>query len=170
MSGNASIDRLGTPLPHVPASPRAEVVYWCQWSVLHQNRFRYTMGPERTEMFDHFDRLIADTDTDHKTHADCSQFGSALLHHVGNRLVTHTDWTGTLLEKGELVRPSHARPADIIIFGGGEGEHAAVKTYNGYCIGFGHWPGSPNRVGILELSDWFRQHGHPGVRYLSFLD
>lgn len=166
IQANAPINTLGDVLPHVPTSPRAEIVYWCQWSVLHQSRFRYTMGPDRHEMFDYFNLL---TEGKRVIRADCSQFAAALLHHVGVKKVNNLDYTGTLLDKGTRVSPSKAKPGDVIIFGGGTGKHAAIKTYNGFCIGFGHWPGAPDRTKITDMSAWFLSHGYPGVRYLSFL-
>ncbi len=175
VQSNASIESFGTTLVHVPASPRSEVVFWAQWSVLHQGRFRYTMDdPERRQMFDDFDHLI---EGKHKIDADCSQFAAAIIHHVSThnkvpapraKKLTHLDYTGTLLKKGLLVPPSKSKPGDVIIFGGDTGKHAAIKTYNGFCIGFGHWPGAPNRNNIVEFAAWFKKVGHPGVRYLSF--
>jgi hypothetical protein len=138
------------------------VVHYAQVAVLHQAAFSYTQGPQRSELFHRHPGDFRPT-----VHSDCSQFVSALYHWVGVAGLTDTDYTGTLLEKGKpVVKP---KAADTVIFGGGTGEHAALVTWNGFTIGFGHSPGAPNRVKLADMVAWFQAHGHPGVRFLAFL-
>lgn len=162
MSANPSVFA-GKTLPKAQApSKRALMVHWAQWGVVHQGIFRYTQGPARSEMFHR-----KPGDIQGIVQADCSQFYAAIGHWVGLKVFTDTDYTGTLLEKGRLVATPKA--GDCVIFGGGTGEHAAMVTFNGYTIGFGHSPGAPDRVKLTDMIAWFRQHGYPGVRYLAFL-
>lgn len=171
MSGNPSA--FGKVKPkHVKPSPRAAMVSAAATCADHlQASFRYTQDdPERRELFDlgrtGILKLLAGQHAGH-VNADCSQFYAALATHVGGvKGLSHFDYTGTLLAKGKHVPTPE--PADCVIFGGGTGEHAAMVTFNGYCIGFGHWPGAPNRVKLADMIAYF-QHTHPGVRYLSFL-
>jgi hypothetical protein len=160
---NPSVFAGHTPPAHVPPSKRALMVHWAQWAVTQQRIFSYTQDHRRSEMFH---RTPGDT-SGGLIHADCSQFYAAIGHWVGITSLTDQDYTGTLLEKGTPV--AKPRPADCVVFGGGTGEHAAMITYAGYTIGFGHSPGAPNRVKLATMVEWFADHGHPGVRYLSFL-
>lgn len=160
--GNPSAFTAGHP-PHVPPSKRAAMIHWAQWGVLNNAKFEYTQShPQRSEMFHREPGDLKGIIT-----ADCSQFYAAIAHWCGVPGMTDTDYTGTLLEKGKIVRTP--TPGDGILFGGGTGEHIAMVTYNGYCIGFGHSPGAPNRVKRFDMIAWFKDHGHPGVRYLSFV-
>jgi hypothetical protein len=152
-----------TPPAHVPASKRFLLVHTAQWCVLNTNRFVYTEGPQRSQMFHiPLDKL----DLAPVIHGDCSQWYASLAHGCGAKGLTDTDYTGTLLEKGKPV--ARPRAGDCVIFGPGTGTHAAAVTFNGYTIGFGH-QGGPNRVKLTDMVAWFAAHGHPGVRFLSFL-
>lgn len=163
--GNRAVLTPGA-VKHAPPSKRALMVHWAQWGVIHQDVFSYTMEhPQRSEMF-HLRPGELPTGG-RKIHADCSQFYASIGKWVGLKVFTDTDYTGTLLQKGRLV--TKPRAGDCVIFGGGTGEHAAMVTFNGYCIGFGHSPGAPNRVKLTDMIAWFAAHGFPGVRYLAFL-
>lgn len=163
--GNPSAFATGGPKP-APPSPRARMVYWAQWGVLHQQLFEYhESAPQRSEMF-HL--ALGQVGAGGKIRADCSQWYSAIAAKAGGvQGLTDQDYTGTLLQKGRLVQKP--KPGDCAIFGGGTGRHAAMVTYNGYTIGFGHSPGAPDRVKLSDMIAWFAQHGYPGVRYLAFL-
>jgi hypothetical protein len=149
------------PPPHVPHDPRDVMLHWATWGVLNAQHFVYTQGPQRSEMFH---RAPGDLST--PIHGDCSQFYSAVCHWAGVPGTSETDYTGSLLENGKLV--SEPRPGDCVIWGGGTGEHAAMFVGDGWTIGFGHSPGAPNRVRLDDMTAWMTQHGHPGVRFLSF--
>ena len=159
--GNPAVLTPGS-VKHVPQSKRALMVHWAQAAVIHQAAFSYTQDPRRSEMFHRTPGDFRPT-----IHADCSQFYASICHWVGIPGLDDRDYTGTLLQKGRLVTKPKA--GDCVIFGGGTGEHAAMVTFNGYTIGFGHSPGAPNRVKLTDMIAWFQAHNHPGVRYLSFV-
>jgi hypothetical protein len=167
MTTNASAFTGHTDTPkHVKPSKRAEMVRLAQWCAANQKPFVYDRyAPKRSEFFHEIAGVLSGKVK--RTHADCSQWYAAIGNHCGIKGLTDQDWTGTLLTKGRLVYTP--TPGDCVIFGGGSGEHAAMITYNGFTIGFGHSPGAPNRVALHDMAEWFRQHGHPGVRYLSFV-
>jgi hypothetical protein len=77
-----------------------------------------------------------------------------------------TDFTGTLIEKGTLVRSP--REGDIVIWGPGTGAHTAFWVGEGFTVGFGHSPGAPDRVAETDMNAYFISVGQPGVRYFSF--
>jgi hypothetical protein len=153
---------------HIQPSKRAQMVHSAQICCDHrQSVFHYTMThPGRSEFFHEVAAVLAGTAK--STHADCSQFYSAIATYHGVHGLNDNDYTGSLLQKGKLVHTP--TPGDCVIFGGGTGEHAAMITYNGFTIGFGHSPGAPNRVALHDMVAYFYSHGHPGVRFLSFVN
>jgi len=154
------------PPKHVKPSKRAAMVRSAQICCDHrQSLFSYVNSDSRRSEFFHEVKAVLDGTA--RTHADCSQFYAAIANYHGVRGLTDDDYTGSLLQKGKLVY--HPTPGDCVIFGGGTGEHAAMITYNGFTIGFGHSPGAPNRVKLHDMATYFSQHGHPGVRFLSFV-
>lgn len=163
------------PAPHVlpPAATKAQqMVGWAHWGLDHAANFDYTEGPGRSQMFDtHPGTIPAGGE-----HADCSQFYAACEHWSGGTICNDSDYTGTLLQKGRAVTnsPKLWLPSFCVIFGPETGTHAAMLTErNGatdwWTIGFGHSPGAPDRVALSVMTAWMINHGHPGVRVLSFL-
>lgn len=154
---------------HTPApvhSRRFLMVGWAHWGIENRSKFVYDEGPGRSMMFH---RKPGDAST--PIHADCSQFYASICHWVGVPVVTDTDYTGTLLQKGKLVSLVNALPGDCVIWGGGTGEHAAMLSeragHDWWTIGFGH-QGAPDRVLLSAMDAYFIQAGHPGVRFLDF--
>jgi len=154
------------PPAHVPATIRTRMVAWAHWGVEQRAHFIYDELAGRPIMFNR-----KPGDLSRPIHADCSQFYAAICHWVGLLGLTDTDYTGTLLQKGQLVPLVGARPGDAVIFGPGTGTHAAMLTERDgkdwWIIGFGH-QGAPDRGLLSGTEQWFVQHGHPGVRFLSF--
>lgn len=152
--------------PSTVSAVRLHMVHWAHWGVENRNHFIYTETARRSVMFH---RKPGDL-SGGPIYADCSQFYSAIGHWCGIHTLTDTDYTGTLLSKGKQV-PVPA-PGDCVIFGGGNGDHAAMITEKAagkdwWTIGFGH-QGAPERVLLSGMTAWFKQHGMPGVRYRSF--
>ena len=104
-----------------------------------------------------------------RAHADCSQFGASILHWCGNTKVSDSDSTGTLWNKGHVLTAPKA--ACGIIFGEFPGVHFVFATEHEdgvwYCVGFGSQTG-PDRVSLPDLETYFKDEGHPGVRFLDF--
>lgn len=149
---------------HVPAPTRTRMVAWAHWSVEHASSFVYTEAAARSEMFHR-----TPGDLSGKIRADCSQWYVAVGHWCGVAALTDTDYTGTLLQKGTLVRVP--KPGDVAVFGPGTGTHAAMVTErqgsDWWTIGFGH-QGGPDRVLLTHMKAYFDQAGKPGVRFLAF--
>jgi hypothetical protein len=141
---------------------------WAAWGIENQANFVYTETAERSQMFN----LTPGEIPPGGIHADCSQFYSSVERWAGGTICNDTDYTGTLLEKGQLVDPTNVRSADCVIWGPGTGEHAAMLTDHDeggwWTVGFGHSPGAPDRVRLPDMTAWMVAHGHPGVRFLSF--
>ena len=165
VNGNASHTAQGP--AHIKPSVRAAMVHSAQICCdRRQSIFHYVNSDaRRSEFFHEVGAVLAGTAK--STHADCSQFYAAIAAYHGVHGLNDDDYTGTLLQKGTHVYAP--TPGDCVIFGGGTGEHAAMITYNGYTIGFGHSPGAPNRVKLFDMASYFNRHGHPGVRFLSFV-
>lgn len=150
---------------HQAPSKGATIVHWATWALnTLRGKLNYSETAERSQMF-HCHPGVVSTGT----HADCSQFYATCAHWAGVTTVDDKDFTGTLLKKGHLV--AVPEPGDCVIFGGGDGEHAGVMaerdSNDWWVIGFGH-QGAPDRVLLSQLETYFRNAGHPGVRFLRF--
>lgn len=160
------------PAPHPPHHPPdlgTVMAHWALWGLLHQASFQYTQGPLRSQMFHTTPGQIPDGGM----HADCSQFYASCGLWAGVKGFTDTDYTGTLLERGKPVRIEEAKLGDGLVWGPGTGEHIAMWTgrltpEDGWCIGFGHSPGAPNRNRVSDMTAYFDSHGHPGLRVIRF--
>lgn len=167
--GNPAIPKViptaAKPAPnHQRPDTAARMVAWAHWGIEQRGHFVYDETVHRSDMFH---RKPGDIST--RIHADCSQFYASIAHWCGVKNVDDRDYTGTLLLKGKILE--HPKPAACVIFGPATGTHAAMITERSgddwWCIGFGH-QGAPDRVLLSGLATWFRENGHPGVRYLSF--
>jgi hypothetical protein len=144
------------------------MVHWANWGVVHAAHFVYDEGKQRSMMFG-----LHPGDLSKPIHADCSQFYASCAHWAGVSGLADTDYTGTLLEKGHLHADRTSwKPGDCVIFGGGTGDHAAMLTERDgttdwWIVEFGV-QGAPDRGTLSGTSEWFEQHGKPGVRVLSF--
>lgn len=150
------------PKPH-PLTLDQRIVAYAHASLDYAGQMVYDEGPQRSQLFH---RKPGDFKG---AHADCSQYAAAILHWLGVKSVTDTDYTGTLLEKGRLVNsPAAGR---VAIWGPGTGAHAAFVTakHGGdwYTVGFGH-QGAPDRQTLSAMNAYFESVAQPGVRYLDF--
>lgn len=161
--GNPTPFNTAKPPKPAPLSIREQMVHWANWSVVHNRSFAYTQSELRRQMFH---RAPGDL-SGNLIYADCSQWYAAIGHWVGLKVFTDSDYTGTLLAKGKDVKAP--APGDCCIWGPGTGTHAAMFTGGGQTVGFGHSPGAPNRVSLAAMSAWMNSHGHPGVRFRSFV-
>lgn len=157
---------LKNPPAHTDIEQAKQVVTWAHWGVLHRASFVYTESAQRSEMFHRTPGALTG-----RIYADCSQFVASILHWVGVKTVTDTDFTGTLLQKGKPL--GAPRAGCVVIWGPGTGTHAAFITEkNGtndwWTIGFGH-QGAPDRVALSAMNTYFAKAGHPGTRFLDFL-
>lgn len=150
---------------HKAPTPAEHAVAFAHLSLHFAGRMTYSMKGDREILFHRKagDFLYA--------HADCSQWYAAIVHWCGNRRVSDTDYTGTLLEKGKEI--GSPKPGCCVIFGGGTGEHAAMITEKDshgvwWTIGFGH-QGGPDHVSLPNMKAYFAEAGHPGVRFLEFV-
>ena len=155
-----------------PAAPKPVVLSfgqrvagWCHWGVANQRHFSYTQTARRSELFACKPGVIPAT-----VHADCSQFVATVLHWLGVKIVNNRDYTGTLLQKGRPLR--EAKLGAVVVWGGGTGEHTAFisgkEAGQWLTTGFGHSPGAPNVVRLVDMTAYFAKTGHPGVRFLDF--
>lgn len=141
------------------------IVYYANLGLKFAGEMTYSEGADREELFSRSRGAYL------HAHADCSQYGATDLKWCGNKLVTCTDYTGTLLEKAKIVsRPAHGRG---VIWGPGTGAHFAWLTEHiaggndWYCVGFGR-QGAPDRNTLHGMNAYFASIGEPGVRYLDF--
>jgi hypothetical protein len=164
-------------MPHHPdreAQLRAAIVHWAYWGIAHRASFDYTMhSPERLSMYHR-----APGDLRGRITADCSGAVSGLYKWADapdpNRLGYGGDpYTGTLLHAMREISATDAKPADLIVYGGGTGEHVSLILERISAIDFwtfsdGH-QGAPDRQQHSGMAQWMAAHGHPGVRFLTSL-
>jgi hypothetical protein len=161
------------PLPpdhtHVKPKPtealELHIVYWCHLSLAYAGKMTYTENWSLRQRF--FARAVGKF---LGAFADCSQFVSTLLKWGGVKTVTSTDFTGSLLQKGNPL--SAPKPGCVAVWGPGTGAHTAFvteKVGNGdwFCVGFGH-QGAPDRNTLSGMNAYFHSIGQPGVRFLDF--
>lgn len=154
---------LRRPPKHTPLEVDKKIVAFAHAGLGYAGRMTYDESGRRSDLFH---RRPGDFNG---AHADCSQFVSAILHWVGVRSVTDTDFTGTLLTKGrQLTNP---RSGAVVVWGPGTGTHTAfiterAGTSDWWCVGFGH-QGAPDRVTLSAMNSYFSRIGHPGVRFLN---
>lgn len=153
------------PYPN-PQDPLArKIVAYANLSLHFAGRMTYTQTRARSQLFHRKPGVYLNAS------ADCSQLVASILHWLGVKVVTDTDYTGTLLAKGTLQ--SHPTMGCVAIWGPGTGIHAAFVTEHikgtsdWYTVGFGH-QGAPNRAKLSDMNAYFLHIGKPGVRYLTF--
>ena len=160
------------PLPptHTHVKPKGDalehhIVYWCHLSLAYAGKMTYTENWTLRQRF--FARAVGKF---LGAFADCSQFVSTLLKWGGVKIVTSTDYTGSLLTKGKPV--SRPAPGLVAVWGPGTGAHTAfiterVNSTDWYVVGFGH-QGAPDRNTLTGMNAYFQSIGQLGVRYLDF--
>jgi hypothetical protein len=152
--------------PKLAGPLAAHIVYWCHIALKYAGKMTYSENYTlRQELFHRaIGKFLSSV-------ADCSQFVASILHWLGVKVVTATDYTGTLLQKGKLL--AGPQPGCVAIWGPHTGAHAAFiteKTADGkdwYCVGFGH-QGAPDRNTLSGMNAYFAGIGEPGVRFLEF--
>lgn len=99
------------------------IVKWAIWGVKHRNQWNYTQGAKRMSDIGKPGVL--------PVFADCSAACTLYYNWAGapdpnGQGYNHTGYTGTLLAHGRHIPREQVKPADIVIYGGGTGEHAAL--------------------------------------------
>jgi hypothetical protein len=152
------------PQPHHPLTLEQKIVAYCHQSLQYAGKMYYTETALRSQLFHRKPGEFSDA------HADCSQFGSSILHWLGIVKAADTDWTGSMLKKYPVV--TGKAPGRGVIWGPGTGDHFAIlteKTEDGsdwYVVGFGH-QSAPDRSTLSGMSKYFHDLGKPGVRFLN---
>ena len=108
---------------------RDNIVAWAKWAAAHHDKFNYTQGPLRMTGIGKPGVL--------PVNADCSSFVTLCYNWAGasdpNGMgYNHTGYTGTLLSHGKKIALKDVLPGDVIVYGGGTGEHTAlIVGYHG---------------------------------------
>ena len=102
---------------------RDNIVAWAKWAAAHHDKFNYTEGPLRMSGIGKPGVL--------PVNADCSAFVTLCYNWAGandpNGMgYNHTGYTGTLLSHGKKIALKDVLPGDVIVYGGGTGEHTAL--------------------------------------------
>lgn len=112
-----------TPPPHTPVDVRQKIVDWANWFVQNKNKRKTKVHYAEIRPIPHTLKFPMTT--------DCSGFVT-LLHQLAGAADPNgygfngQGYTGTLLTHGRHIVPSAVLPGDIVIYGAGTGEHAAV--------------------------------------------
>lgn len=137
-----------------------DVVSFAKAALAFAGKMNYTEGSGRSELFH---RKPGDFKG---AGADCSQFVASILHWTGNKQVSDSDFTGTLLQKGNQI--SSPQAGCVVVWGPGNGVHTAFITEQSgsdwYTIGFGG-QGAPDKVLLSAMNQYFN---HSGTRFLTF--
>mgnify|MGYP006267883863 CR=1 FL=1 len=99
------------------------IVAWARWGVKHRNQWNYTQGAQRMSDINHAGIL--------PVFADCSAAVTLWYNWAGapdpnGQKYNHTGYTGTLLAHGKKIDRTEVKPGDVIVYGPGTGEHAAL--------------------------------------------
>ena len=99
------------------------IVAWAKWAAANHDKFHYTQGPTRMNNIGKPGVL--------PVNADCSSFVTLCYNWAGandpNGMgYNHTGYTGTLLSHGKKIALKDVLPGDVIVYGGGTGEHTAL--------------------------------------------
>ena len=102
---------------------RDNIVAWAKWAAAHHDKFNYTEGPLRMSGIGKPGVL--------PVNADCSSFVTLCYNWAGApdpnaQSYNHTGYTGTLLAHGQKIALKDVQPGDVIVYGGGTGEHTAL--------------------------------------------
>ena len=139
---------------------RSIIVDWAKWAAAHHDKFNYTEGPLRMSGIGKPGVL--------PVNADCSAFVTLCYNWAGaadpNGMgYNHTGYTGTLLAHGQKIALKDVLPGDVIVYGGGTGEHTALIIAGGpnpLTISHGQ-QGDPSYVHV-------NQDGRKPQTYLRF--
>lgn len=109
------------PAPAIDATPH--IVAWAKWAVANHKQWHYTMGAQRMSDIGLPGHLPC--------YADCSAACTLYYNWSGapdpnGQNYNHTGYTGTLLAHNPHIPMAQVKPGDIVIYGGGTGEHAAL--------------------------------------------
>jgi len=107
---------------------RQVIVEWAQWGVKNHGKFTYSEGPQRMSGIGHPGHLPAI--------ADCSAACTLWYNWAGaadpnGMHYNHTGYTGTLVSHGKEVTLAQLKVGDIVIYGPGVGQHAALVVQVG---------------------------------------
>jgi len=102
---------------------RQNIVAWAKWAASNHAKFNYTQGANRMANIGKPGSL--------PVNADCSSFVTLCYNWAGapdpNGMgYNHTGYTGTLLSHGKKIALKDVMPGDVIVYGGGTGEHTAL--------------------------------------------
>jgi len=108
--------------------------------------------------------------------SDCSSSTAGLYKWAGAdvAMLGPSPYTGSIVEAWTLIPEAQAKPADVVIFGPGTGQHAAVllKPQGSDWLTFnngGPTGAPPSRVLLSETASILASMGFPGVRYYRSL-
>lgn len=141
---------------------RDTIVAWAKWAAAHNDQIHYTQGPERMSGINHPGKL--------PLNADCSSFVTLCYNWAGAKdpngtNYNHTGYTGTLLSHGKKIALKDVLPGDVIVYGGGTGEHTAL------IVGY-HGGDNPVTISHGQESDpsycHVKQDGRMPQTYLRF--
>jgi hypothetical protein len=115
---------------------RQRLVNGCWWGIAHAADIHYPPGDIRTQP-------IAVVLAEWKNHslpidADCSEAVDGVFFRADAPDPTGTNWgetgpvfTGTMLDNLQVITAAQARPGDLIVFGGGTGDHVVIILETG---------------------------------------
>ena len=102
------------------------LVDWAHWAEANKSNFIYTEGAQRME-------AIGQWPLKFPISCDCSGFVTLLCNLAGlpdpnGQRYNHTGYTGTLLDNhaNHHIPASQVQPGDLVVYGGGTGEHTAI--------------------------------------------
>ena len=130
---------------------RNAVIAWGHWGVANRHQFTYTEGASRMAEIGEPGHLPVT--------CDCSAFVTLCYNWAGVRNdpngqhYDHEGYTGTLLANGQEVPLRNVAPGDVVIYGAGAGEHAALVIENN------------NGVDIMTIS--MGQNGDPSYCWVN---
>lgn len=140
---------------------RTAIVEWAKWAVANKANFNYTEDNRRMSAIGVFPPKFP-------MFADCSAFVTWCYWIAGagdpnGQGYDHEGYTGTLLSHGTVIPLASVIPGDVIVYGGGTGEHTALVVEGGpdpLTISHGQ-QGDPSYVRVS-------QDGRQPQRYLRF--
>ena len=107
-------------------TPAQDLVSWAHYFVKHDKSAQetYTQGAQRME-------AIGQWPLHFPLNTDCSGFVTLLAWLAGicdpNQCgYNHTGYTGTLLSHNRHITIDQVQPGDLVVYGGGTGEHTAI--------------------------------------------
>jgi cell wall-associated NlpC family hydrolase len=141
---------------------RDTIVAWAKWAAANKDQIHYTQGPERMSGINHPGKL--------PLNCDCSSFVTLCYNWAGAKdpngmNYNHTGYTGTLLSHGKKIALKDVLPGDVIVYGGGTGEHTAL------IVGY-HGGDNPTTISHGQESDpsycHVKEDGRKPQTYLRF--